>query len=477
MRKSAGDRGGAGALERFTPRVNFPYLVGVQLAVNAVRDAFLVVDGPDCMFLKARHIVGRHDLRSTLLDPSGDHRVAFTGSKGKGGEASSAADLAARVSRLPSAGVVVVTASTPCAYPADGPEPPPFETPGGGAPVVRVPGRSLEGDWLDGYAETMAALASALPAGKPGRLDASAVAVVGLVTDRGEGDGAGNVGELGRLISALRLRPAAPWLGGARWRDLARAVEAGTVVSLPGGRKAARIISQRTGARLVETDLPLGLEATTAWIRQVAAAAGSASAGEMIDIELGRAVPALERAVPAFFLGRRFFLCGDPFTVAGLRRMIVELGGKVTGGILTATRGHLDALDDKGGLERFVFEPPSGKLESLRQAALDAGVDVVLTSSELLDFWREKVPCVNLGFPSWHHHVFAPTPFLGYEGCLHLAGRIADAVLEAPPAVSAAAPPSAGRREGAAPRRQDRESPTRRPSGGRRGRRGATRSR
>ena len=34
-------------------RLKNPYMVGVYLATNAVKDAVLVVDGPDCLFLKA----------------------------------------------------------------------------------------------------------------------------------------------------------------------------------------------------------------------------------------------------------------------------------------------------------------------------------------------------------------------------------------------------------------------------------------
>ena len=64
--------------QQFSSPMNYPTLLGVYLAVNALKDAYVLVDGPDCAFYKAHFIHGRHDLNSTLLRISGRHRVAFT---------------------------------------------------------------------------------------------------------------------------------------------------------------------------------------------------------------------------------------------------------------------------------------------------------------------------------------------------------------------------------------------------------------
>ena len=55
-------------LHEFSPRINFPFMHGLYLGINAVRDAYLLVDGPNCSFFKAEHIHGGHDFNSTLLD-------------------------------------------------------------------------------------------------------------------------------------------------------------------------------------------------------------------------------------------------------------------------------------------------------------------------------------------------------------------------------------------------------------------------
>ena len=59
----------------FTLRINFSYAVGQMLAVNAVPDTYLLLDGPSCGFHKAELIHGNHDRTSTLLDAGGEHRV------------------------------------------------------------------------------------------------------------------------------------------------------------------------------------------------------------------------------------------------------------------------------------------------------------------------------------------------------------------------------------------------------------------
>ena len=60
--------------EEFSPRLAYSYMVGVYLAVNAIRDARLVVEGPDCTYMKAQYVQGNHDVLSTLTSVSGYHR-------------------------------------------------------------------------------------------------------------------------------------------------------------------------------------------------------------------------------------------------------------------------------------------------------------------------------------------------------------------------------------------------------------------
>ena len=149
--------------ESFAPPARMSYHVGLFVAVNAIADGYAVIDGPDCNFRKTQWVHLKHDLNATLLDPSGRHRVINTllddefvvRSRGEG--------LAERLTQLGATareGVAFV-----CAMPhvmilgtqydkilreLEARVP---------IPMLEVPSRSLEADWVDGYAEALLAVA------------------------------------------------------------------------------------------------------------------------------------------------------------------------------------------------------------------------------------------------------------------------------------------------------------------------------
>ena len=63
----------------FQTSMNFPFTMGIYLAVNTIPDAYLVMDEPNCVFFKAEHVYKNHDLFSTLLSAHGYHRISQTG--------------------------------------------------------------------------------------------------------------------------------------------------------------------------------------------------------------------------------------------------------------------------------------------------------------------------------------------------------------------------------------------------------------
>ena len=145
----------------------FPFHIGLFLAVNAIPDAYGLIDGPDCIFRKTEWVHGKHDWRSTLLDGLGNHRIVNTLMnaeqviKNKGDELTT---RIRRVSALPGSALIVV-----CSMPhvmiiglqydkilrGLQPEVSPQ--------LIELPSRSLDGDWLDGYAETLAVIAYKQP--------------------------------------------------------------------------------------------------------------------------------------------------------------------------------------------------------------------------------------------------------------------------------------------------------------------------
>lgn len=411
-----------------TLRLNLPYLMGVYAAVNSIRDAYLLVDGPQCISFKAEHVAGKHDWRSTLLDPSGFHRIVMTGTTWDTVTFSRErriTDLLERVAARPDAGLVMVSTLTMCGLAGIQYDrlikPLAKKT---GKPFLEIRCDSLDEDWLDGYAAFWEGLAASVDLGR-GRKRRGAVAVVGHLMDRNEGDQAGNLAELERMLAGASLELVSAWPSGGRCRDLARAREASAVVSLPYAREAARILARRLKVPLIETGLPFGLDASARWLRAVAGPLGRGAAAEkFIDAELRRAVPALEWSAPQVFLNRRLQFLGDPHLLEGFCELAALLGARVSTAGAVSRPGRLGprAL----ALERPALEEPE---EGAWLAASREGAPhdlCVVSNIGWQVSGQEAGPVMEFGFPSYFHHALARRPFLGFEGALHFTDRMAE---------------------------------------------------
>ena len=363
--------------------MNFPTLLGVYLAVNAIPDAYILVDGPDCVLYKSHFIHGRHDLGSTLLRISGRHRVAFTNvcSRGVVKEHDEIIRRHIRtVDGLQESGLVLVTALPMCSI--TGVDYGRVIRSLAGTltkPAIDIAPDSLIGDWLDGYGQVLNALVRGLV--RDGKRKAKSrqrppktAAIVGYFMDRNEADHFGNLAELRRMLTALGLDTVSIWLSGEPAAALPRAAEADLIVSLPYGRAAARGLARATGAQLVETELPFGLPKTERFLRDVGKAAGRAQSAEIfIAAELSRVVPRLKWIIPQYFLNRRTAFMGDPYLLEGFLDIAEDLGLSVAGAIVRGRGGSrpLAAAPDRAMPVLYAPRSSSPAVRRLLQAPLD----------------------------------------------------------------------------------------------------------
>ncbi|MEK7232871.1 MAG: nitrogenase component 1 [Elusimicrobiota bacterium] len=387
--------------------LRLPFLNGVYIAIDALSDAYLIVDGPYCVFTKAE-MQYCHNLRSRLLPPIGHRRVVHTGQVEDREEVKSLSTdrtalvdgIFASVCARPDAGIVLSTTfdfHELVGFPLK--ELTRRHARPGGPLVRHIPSRSLGGTWLEGYARTCAALAEGVSL-RAGRRRKDSVALVGYLHDRDEPDHAGNLRELKRLLSGLGLHVESIWLSGGGRAELEAAERASLVISLPYAREAARILTRRTGARLCEAELPLGLSATERFLLKVASAAGRRKQGALTAAKESReAVRDTQSHVQRIIAGRgAVILQEDPALEARLRELCSELG---------LLLGH-EAPDDA----RRVCFAPTGKV-----------------------FGAEFMH-VPMGYPNYIEHPVGERPFFGYTGFRHLVDRVASAILrsEASPA-------------------------------------------
>jgi len=411
-------------------RVSIPYLQGAYLALNALPDAYFLGDGPSCIFAKAEHIHGRHDLFSTLLSCDSAHRVQHTGVNVFNISGSYEGEIAAalrRIAALPDCGAVFMGAMPMCSIAGTDYERILREALSGcDKPAFVMPQRSaISGDWLDGYAGVLETLASGmdLRGAKP---RAGRVALVGYLMDRNEGEHWGNLRELERMLRAVGLQPASIWLSGRPYQHLREVRKAEAIISLPHGRKAAEILARRLGVPLIAAELPFGLEASRRFLEQLGREFGRETrARDFITAELDLVTPRLEWSVPHAFLNRRFAFAGDPHYALGFADQMEDLGGRITGMILMGGTHHLSAAQ-RQALERrpkTVFEP-------LQQQAreLSADADLVVGNGFAFRECNPGLRWLEFGFPSEYTHFLKDDPFLGFSGALGFLSRVANEV-------------------------------------------------
>lgn len=269
----------------------------------------------------------------------------------------------------------------------------------GGLVAVVDPG---QGDWLEGYAAALAALADVVPlAAGPVRSDV--VAVVGMRVDRREGDREGDLAEVARFLDALGLVACPPWPSPAGVEGISLMARAGTLVATPYGREAARRLAKRTGANVVETGLPVGLAGTSAWVRRVSDSTGTRDAAEaFLAAELDWAAPRLEWVVPHMLLHRRLCLGGDGPWLAAWAEAFGEVGCRVVGALVTA-----GALPEECGLPLVDVVPGPDE------------ADLVVGDHACVEAAREVgTPALERGYPNLGEHVVTARPTLGISGFL-----------------------------------------------------------
>lgn len=423
------------------PAIYPSYLTGMYLAVNAIRDAYLVVDGPNCVFFRIPQIQPNHDWLADLARSSGLHRVVDTDAtptRVAQGNPTLLLERLRQVDELPDCAVILLTAMSHVAitgrqYPIllDGLDPPLNH------PVIEVVPGSLSGDWLDGYANTLAALARDValdPTPEPAP-DGRRVALVGHLLHRLEADATADLDELRRMITGLDLEVVSAWPDGGDMAQLGEARRADTVVSLPYAREAGRVLAERTGATLVEVDLPVGLDASCAFLRRLGEATARATQAEaFIEAELRRVVPRLEWVLAHELLGRRVLTAGDPHLVSGLRSALTELGCTVGLEIVYARSEHgatPPAGDDPGAPAHHVAPDIRRLTQDTGDQQLAKGIDLGIVCSLAVDLLQDgarHIPFVEVGYPSYYSHALYPQPVLGFDGTLCLVSRLVTAL-------------------------------------------------
>ena len=416
------------------------YLDGVFWTLLGVPDVWAIVNSPMCLYeVLQEKGYAEHDWSQSLAGGQGVPRLYSTASLSGVGQLDLAPQsvvfdsLRTGIARQ-RPGMLLVTEMTPLKLVEDDLDAyAQVLTRELEVPARHVACNTYTRDALDGFEACLVALAAQVPVA--GGLEPDTVAVIGHPWDRDQEDHRASVRTMEHLLADLGLHVAPTWPSGVPLKSLARAATARFLVALPLGWRAADLLAQRTGATVVRTGLPIGLGGTAAWLQQVGAATGrEAQAQQAIEAGLHGAVPRLSHVVATVLTGKRVLVCAEPGLADGLRKFLTELGMEALGPMyrcrtLPGVQARLPDDPERPPVQHF--DPSVRSVAELLEAeARIAPVDLVLGSSwERATAHHAGVPFLELGFPSLHHRPLTPAPFLGFDGALHLAGRIADALL------------------------------------------------
>lgn len=421
----------------YTCNLTMPYVDGVYVAVNAIPDALLVVDSPSCAAYKAERLHINHDWLSTFSTPTRQRLFQSnltipelsmgvdTGLRHAFERACEAPDKA--LIFLTSISVVTVTGKQYVHILDE------YEA-RAGAPIIELPSRDLYADWLEGYSDTLSALARNIPLpSAPGRADPRDVALIGYFHDRDEADHRANIHELERLLRHIGLNPLCTWLSGAPVSALQKVAQAGTLLALPYGRKAARLLAKRTGAAVIDLPLPLGPLKTAHFLETLAQAYDCTDSTQaFIRDETTGLLNDIRVPTARYLTGKQPAVFAEPFLLEGLSDCLAYVGAEPVALFCPARTVH----GDEAYISRLpvapVFMPTIAQVtETLRPLRESDGLDLCIGDSLFLSFAKQfDTPCVEMGFPSYFTHHLTPAPFLGYVGMRGFVERLANAIAQ-----------------------------------------------
>jgi nitrogenase molybdenum-iron protein alpha/beta subunit len=422
----------------FTPPMVMPFADGVYVAANAIPDSILIVDSPSCATYKAERVHGNHDWHSTLSTPS---RPRLFQSNLKITDLSMGIDTGlrevfARALKSGNPSLILLTAISlvsitgkQYAHILD------EFIPQTSAPIIEIPSRDLYADWLEGYTDTLARLAQHLPLDDPkSSPEVRDVAVIGYFFDRHEGDHKANLDEIRRILNTLGLNPVSTWLDGGPVESLKKVAQAGTILSLPYGRSAAKRLGRRLNKPIIDLPLPVGFRDTAAFIRLLGEAFGVSKQAEKLIKEGERSVlPKLRYAVPRFFDGIQYALFAEPHLADGVIDTLSMVGAQPSALFCPNRPQHFrrSTFNFPEGLDPII-EPTQGQVHRrLTELKQQGRLNLCIGDTLFISFAKPLGSALlEFGFPSYFTHHLVAMPFMGYSGILGMMERVANTVAQ-----------------------------------------------
>ncbi len=323
-------------------------------------------------------------------------------------------------------------------------------------PVLHVKAPGYHPDMFLGYAKLIEAICRRIDFTAPPTVQGEA-AVLGYWFDRYEGDHQGNLKQVESLFKLAGMKLGPVLLSGGTYAEALQAGRSELIVKLPHARpiakKLRRILRKR---EVMELDLPMGLAATSRFVRTLAERTGRA--GPQLDAVLQRRERAVLKQVETMLDRWRSLpvaVFAETPLASGLLGMLLELGLKpVLVGLRGATLGGPDVLTETLARDGHVLDSDCTVLEDPSLQSIRAHLDRLLAEGQLAGVFGAATDInmlttlsperhihdhvvgrvapqgpfvVEIGFPCRDWHAMLPMPYFGYGGVVMMTQRIVDA--------------------------------------------------
>jgi nitrogenase molybdenum-iron protein beta chain len=232
------------------------------------------------------------------------------------------------------------------------------------------------------------------------------------------------------LTNRYRMYPA----GGATVAQIRDAGNSELTLALGAfaSNDAANLLQEKCGVTGIPLKLPIGLEATDAFIMAIREWFGVGIPASL-DIERGQVVDTLIDT-NIHYQGKTVAIFGDPDHVIAMTEFLLTMG-MVPKYVLTGTPGKTFEPEIRKMLEEAGITgsrvKTEGDLFELQQWIREEKVDLLIGTTYGKYIARaEDIPLVRFGFPVLDRAVHPLMPVVGYRGCLRLIEQISNALLD-----------------------------------------------
>jgi len=194
----------------------------------------------------------------------------------------------------------------------------------------------------------------------------------------------------------------------------------------------ANVLERKCKVPYTLIPLPIGIDATDKFVMELSQLSNEEVPYELEE-ERGQLVDLMLDA-HFYFFNKTVAIFGDPDTVLGLTRLVLEMG-MIPKYVLTGTPGEnfvklAQELFEQFGVEGCTAKA-AGDLLELHQWIKNEKVDLLLGTTYGKQIARaEDIPFIRAGFPVLDRYAHSSFPIVGYKGAMRMVQAIADTLMD-----------------------------------------------